>query len=206
MTALRRQAADVKNEYGVEARYINAVHLSAHGLTRPFHGTLTIPIGVALNPRKYANGLLGVAQSAGAKVFAHSPVTGLEKHQTFCLNPPQGQITAEKVTFSTNGYFLDHLPDWMRGRYLPVQSSIIVTLPQTGEEQAAQGWTSLKMAFDRRELLHYFPLMPEGRFLFGMPGAILVTARANKAAMRKIRADFRQMFPAWADSDIVNHY
>ena len=120
MTALRRQAADVKNEYGVEARYINAVHLSAHGLTRPFHGTLTIPIGVALNPRKYANGLLGVAQSAGAKVFAHSPVTGLEKHQTFCLNPPQGQITAEKVTFSTNGSFLDHLPDWMRGRYLPV--------------------------------------------------------------------------------------
>jgi hypothetical protein len=48
--------------------------------------------------------------------------------------------------------------------------------------------------------------MPEGRFLFGMPGAIFVTARANKAAMRKIRADFRQMFPAWADSDIVDHY
>ena len=62
------------------------------------------------------------------------------------------------------------------------------------------------MAFDRRELLHYFPLMPEGRFLFGMPGAILVTARANKAAMRKIRAGFRQMFPAWADSDIVDRY
>ena len=62
------------------------------------------------------------------------------------------------------------------------------------------------MAFDRCELLHYFPLMPEGRFLFGMPGAILVTARANKAAMRKIRVDFRQMFPAWADSDIVDHY
>ena len=99
MTALRRQAADVKNEYGVEARYINAVHLSAHALTRPFHGTLTIPIGVALNPRKYANGLLGVAQSAGAKVLTHSPVTGLEKYQTFCLNPPQGQITAKKSPF-----------------------------------------------------------------------------------------------------------
>ena len=139
MTALRRQAADIENDYGVEARCISAIHLSAHGLTGPFHGTMTIPIGFALNPRKYANGLLGAAQSAGAKVFAHSPVTGLEKYQTFCLNPPQGQITAEKVTFSTNGYFLDHLPDWMRGRYLPVQSSIIVTLPQTGEEQAAQG-------------------------------------------------------------------
>ena len=67
MTAPRRRAADVKNNYGVEARYINAVHLSAHGLTQPFHGTLTIPIGVALNPRKYANGLLGVAQSAMAQ-------------------------------------------------------------------------------------------------------------------------------------------
>ena len=109
MTALRRQAADVKNDYGVEARYISAAHLSAHGLTRPFHGALTIPIGVALNPRKYANGLLGAAQSAGAKVLAHSPVTGLEKHQTFCLNPPQGQITAEKVTFATNGYSSDHI-------------------------------------------------------------------------------------------------
>ena len=206
MTALRRQAADVKNDYGVEARYINAVHLSAHGLTRPFHGRLTIPIGVALNPRKYANGLLGVAQSAGAKVFAHSPVTGLEKHQAFCLNTPQGQITAEKVIFSTNGYSSDHLPDWMRGRYLPLQSSIIVTRPLTGEEPAAQGWTSPKIAFDSRELLHYFQLMPEGRFLFGMRGGIFATARANRAAARKIRADFRQMFPAWADSDIVDHY
>jgi glycine/D-amino acid oxidase-like deaminating enzyme len=150
MTALRRQAADIKNDYSVEARYISAVHLSAHGMTGPFHGTMTIPIDFALNPRKYANGLLGVAQSAGAKVFAHSPVTELEKHQTFCLNTPKGQITAEKVIFSTNGYSSDHLPDWMRGRYLPVQSSIIVTLPQTGEEQAAQGWTSPKMAFDSR--------------------------------------------------------
>ena len=57
MTALRRQAADIKNDYSVEARYINAAHLSAHGMTEPFHGTLTIPIGVALNPRKYPNGL-----------------------------------------------------------------------------------------------------------------------------------------------------
>ena len=206
MTALRRQAADIKNDYGVEAHYISAAHLSAHGMTGPFHGAMTIPIGFALNPRKYANGLLGAAQSAGAKVFAHSPVTGLEKHQTFCLNTPQGQITAEKVIFATNGYSSDQLPDWMRGRYLPVQSSIIVTRPLTGEEQAAQGWTSPQMAFDSRELLHYFRLMPDGRFLFGMRGGIFATARANRAAARKIKADFRQMFPAWSDIDITDHW
>jgi hypothetical protein len=48
--------------------------------------------------------------------------------------------------------------------------------------------------------------MPEGRFLFGMRGGIFVTARANKAAMGKIRVDFRQMFPSWADSDIIDHW
>ena len=81
-----------------------------------------------------------------------------------------------------------------------------MTLPQTGEEQAAQGWTCLEMAFDGRELLHYFPLMPEGRFLFGMRGTIFVTARANRSAARKIRADFCQMFPTLADIDITDHW
>ena len=206
MTALRRQAIDIKNNYGVEAHYISAPHLSAHGMTGPFHGAMTIPIGFALNPRKYANGLLCAAQSAGAKVFANSPVTKLQKNQAFSLNTPQGQITAEKVIFATNGYSSDHLPNWMRGRYLPVQSSIIVTRPLTASEQAAQGWTSLQMAFDSRELLHYFRLMPDGRFLFGMRGGIFATARANKAAARKIKADFRQMFPAWADVGITDHW
>ena len=79
MTALRRQAIDIKIDYGVEAHYISAPHLSAHGMTGPFHGAMTIPIGFALNPRKYANGLLCAAQSAGAKVFANSPVTKLQK-------------------------------------------------------------------------------------------------------------------------------
>ena len=75
MTALRRQAADIKHDNGVEARYISAANLSAHSMMEPFHGTMTIPIGVALNPRKYTNGLLGIAQSAGPKSLhtARSP-------------------------------------------------------------------------------------------------------------------------------------
>jgi glycine/D-amino acid oxidase-like deaminating enzyme len=206
MTAQRRQAADIKNDYGVEAHYISAAHLSAHGMTGPFHGAMTIPIGFALNPRNYANGLLGAAQSPGAKVFARSPVTGLQKHRTFRLNTPQGQITAEKVIFATNGYSSEHLPDWMHGQYLPVQSSMIVSQPLTANEQAAQGWTSPQMAFDSRELLHYFRLMPDGRFLLGMRDGIFATARANRAVARKIRADFRQIFPAWADVDITDRW
>jgi hypothetical protein len=44
----------------------------------------------------------------------------------------------------------------------------------------AQGWTSPLMAFDSRKLLHYFRLLPNGRFLFGGRGGTDASDEGSK--------------------------
>ena len=51
------------------------------------------------------------------------------------------------------------------------------------------------MAYDSRFLLHYFRMMPNNRFLFGMRGGLHYTKRSNERIRQKIRHDFVGCFP-----------
>ncbi|WP_136441716.1 NAD(P)/FAD-dependent oxidoreductase [Pacificoceanicola onchidii] len=183
--------------------FIPPVALKEQGLGGPWLGGSRTPKGFALNPQKYHDGLARAAFGAGAKLFARSPVTALSQSGgKWRLQTPHGTITADKVILATNGYSSEDIPSWLRSRTMPVQSSVIVTRPIKAEEQDAAGWTSDMMAYDSRALLHYFRLMPNGRFLFGMRGGLRATPRAQRAISRKIRKDFRALFPAWRDIEI----
>lgn len=119
---------------------------------------------------------------------------------------PKGSAIARQVIIATNGYSAEDVPHWLRARYMPAQSTIIVTRPITESEQARQGWTSAQMCYDTRILLHYFRLMPDGRFLFGMRGGLKATPRAEADLSRKIRANFHALYPEWRDVEITHEW
>ncbi len=199
LEGLKAEAEHLGAVYSLGSTYLDQTDLAARGMVGgPFHGALHVPLGFALNPRKYALGLAGAAQAAGARIAARSPVIGISgvtgKHY---LQTPNGALTAKSLIVATNGYSSDNLPGWLSGRYLPVQSNIIVTRQLT-QAEIGEGWRSDLMAYDTRNLLHYFRLLPEGRFLFGMRGGIRADASAQRAMRRNIRADFESMFPIWA--------
>jgi drug/metabolite transporter (DMT)-like permease len=106
-------------------------------------------------------------------------------------------IGAGLVIVATNGYSSEDVPEWMAGRTMPVASNVLVTRPLTGAEVQAAGWTSAQMAYDTRQLLHYFRLMPDNRFLFGRRGGLTSSPGADRAAIRTTRRHFETMFPAW---------
>ncbi len=55
------------------------------------------------------------------------------------------------------------------------------------------------MAYDTRHLLHYFRLLPDGRFLIGTRGNVTATPEGQDAMRAKTQADLARMFPpAWA--------
>ncbi|MDK3016913.1 NAD(P)/FAD-dependent oxidoreductase [Pseudodonghicola flavimaris] len=173
--------------------------MQASGLTGPFQGGLTVRHGFGLNPRKYVLGLARAAAGAGARIYQNSPagrITRQGGRNVIAL--PHGSLSAETVLICTNGYSSDDLPDWLAGRYIPAQSTALVTRPLTEEELAAQGWTSDQMAYDTRHLLHYFRLMPDRRFLFGMRGGLTSTPGSETGSRARVRRDFETMFPAWA--------
>ncbi|MDO6586221.1 FAD-binding oxidoreductase [Salipiger sp. 1_MG-2023] len=203
---LRAEAPRIEQDYGVRPRLIEMEDMASEGMGGPFFGALHTPLGFALNPRKYHAGLARAAQAAGATLHGHSPVTALRRNGKWQLTTPQGTLTADRVILATNGYSSEDLPDWLRARYLPVQSSVIVTEPISDRLQAAQGWTSAQMSYDSRVLLHYFRLMPDGRFLFGMRGGLTATPRASGRISQRIRSDFVAMFPQWRDVAISHEW
>lgn len=203
---LRADAEGIRRDYGVTPVLLPADAMPGAGLGTGFHGALTTPVGFALNPRKYLAGLAGAARAAGARLYDHSPVMAIEGHGPYRVKTDQGSLAADRVILATGGYSSDDLPGWMASRFLPLQSSVIVTRPLTSAEQAAASWTSEQMVYDTRNLLHYFRLMPDGRFLFGMRGGLSQTPRAVAANRRAIRRDFHAMFPEWRDVDIVHYW
>ncbi|WP_299349258.1 FAD-binding oxidoreductase [uncultured Shimia sp.] len=192
-------AKELRDLYGHDSDIFDETELRNRGMNGPFHGGMTSPIGFALNPKKYALGLADAAERAGAKVFGDTLVTSLEGQDgDFRVTTAQGSVHAKKVIVATNGYSRETVPNWMRGRYFPAQSSIIVTRPLSDEELDAQGWNSLQMSYDSRNILHYFRLMPNKQFLFGMRGGLATNPRVHYAIRSNIRKDFETMFPSWA--------
>lgn len=186
--------------YGVTARLTEKADLAAEGLNAGFEGAITVPIGFGLNPRKYITALAQAAEEAGAVIYQNSPALDVTRRDgAFDVTTPTGRIRAERVIIATNGYSSEDLPPWLAARYMPTQSGVIVTRPLTEAELSAQGWTSRQACYDSRHLLHYFRLMPDNRMLFGVRGGLLSNPPSEARALRRARADFEAMFPAWRD-------
>ena len=200
MAQISAEASLLAAEYGVTPLVLSAGSLAERGMrVAGVQGGLHLPLGFALNPRKYAAGLAQGAVAAGARIHGSSPVTRVLRDGTdYLLETPKGRLRARRLVVATNGYAAETLPGWMRWRTLPVQSSVLVTRVLTRDEQAAQGWTAPLMAYDSRHLLHYFRLLPEGRFLFGMRGGIRWTPETHRDIRARMERDFAAMFPGWA--------
>ncbi|MCX7558125.1 FAD-dependent oxidoreductase [Sulfitobacter sp. F26204] len=202
---LRDEVDYYADSYGLVARLTTRADLAAEGMKAGFEGAVTVPIGFGLNPRKYITGLATAAETAGARIFHETPVTSIARNrETFALKTPQGTVRASKVVIATNGYSSEDLPDWLSGRYMPTQSSVIVTRPMSSSELDQQGWNSMQASYDTRHLLHYFRLMPDKRMLFGVRGGLMASPGSEARAIRRARADFEAMFPAWQHVETPN--
>lgn len=200
MIAMCESVKKIEENYGVTARILEPEDLASEGFGGgPFYGGLTVPIGFGLNPRKYVNGLANAAEKAGALIFEQSPVAAIERiGNGWRLVSGPHHIDAKKVVLATNGYSSEDVPEWLASRYMPTQSTVLVTRPMMQEELEAQGWTTDQMSYDTRSLVHYFRLMPDRRFLFGTRGGLLTGERSETRARAGNRADFERMFPTWA--------
>ena len=196
-------ARSVEENYGVSPRVLDVRDLPEEGLSGPFHGAVTVPVGFALNPRKYLGGMIAAATGLGVRFYEHSAATEVSSGR---VKTARGAVRADKVIVATNGYSSEDTPAWLAGRYMPTQSTIVVTRPLTGEELQAAGWTSYQMVYDTRNLLHYFRLMPDNRMLFGMRGGLLSSPQAEAKAQARVHRDFERMFPMWAHVERPNSW
>jgi glycine/D-amino acid oxidase-like deaminating enzyme len=194
--------------HGHQREVLSPAALAEQGLAAPgFCGGVREPVGFGLHPLNYVRGLAAAAMRRGARVFAHSRVTGWTRQGArHRLATTDGSVRAGRVIVATGGYLPEALHPALAGRVLPVLSNIIATRPLTAAEQAAQGWTATQAVCDARALLHYFRLLPDGRFLFGGRGGLGDDAAAAAGFRARLEGEFRRTFPAWAHVEISHFW
>lgn len=204
----REEQAFYRTILGEKTEILSRDALKERGLAGPhFHGGLLGSIGFGIHPLNYARGLARAARKAGAPLFPHSRVRRWEEREGHHhLYTEQGRVTARRVLVASNGYTPEDVSRRHAGRLLPALSNIIVTRPLSETELKTQGWTSSTMAYDSRNLLHYFRLLPNNRFLFGGRGGIDSSAAAAGHYRELLTATFHRLFPAWTGAGISHFW
>jgi glycine/D-amino acid oxidase-like deaminating enzyme len=205
---LREEQAFMARTFGETTEFLRKEDLRAQGLDGPgFHAGLKGPTGFGVHPLNYARGLARAAVKAGAKIHGRSQLIRWEEtaggHR---LHTRDGGLTARHVIVATNGYTPEDVSQRHAGRIMPALSSVIVTRVLTEGEKLGQGWTSPLMAFDSRKLLHYFRLLPNGRFLFGGRGGTDASNGGDADYRPALTGAFHDLFPAWADVEITHYW
>lgn len=199
--AFKKEARAARENYGVTCEVLSAADLTSAGMAGPFHGALTHPIGFALNPRKLLDGVVNACLELGVQIYDSCPALKITSTE---VETPEGFVRAARIIIATNGYSSEDIPAWMAARYMPVQSTVAVTRPLTEAELQRQGWTTDQMSYDSRHLLHYFRLMPDRRFLFGMRGGLRSGPAAERAARRSVIHNLHALFPAWSEVEVTH--
>lgn len=206
--SLREEREILHRIFDDEAKLLDVDALRTRGIWGPhFHGGLLGSTGFGMHPLNYVRGLARAATEAGARIHGSSRVIRWEERDGgHRLSTPQGTLTARHVIVATNGYTPEDVSLRLAGRLMPALSSIIVTRPLSEEERQAQGWTSQLLAYDSRNLLHYFRLLPDGRFLFGGRGGTDASNAGARPLRERLTRHFRDLFPEWQYAEITHFW
>ena len=205
---LRADQAFLKQTFGEDSEFLSRADLKAQGMNGPgFHAGLKSSLGFGIHPLNYVRGLARAAQMAGARIHGTSRLIRWEQTGGgHVLTTAGGTLKAHHVIIATNGYTPEDISVNHRGRILPALSSILVTRPLSEAERQAQGWTSPLMAYDSRKLLHYFRLLPDGRFLFGGRGGTDASEPGGEAYRLVLTGAFKRLFPQWRQVEITHFW
>jgi len=146
--------------------------------------------GGTVQPLSYVRGLARAALTSGARIFARSPATGLEKAgREWRIRTPLGSVTSGTVILATDAY-TDRLVDPLRRTLIPVPSFQVATEP-IPEKLRQTILPEGQSASDTWHLLRYFRLDAAGRLVMGSRGTfadvpVTVAARHHYRAVREI--------------------
>ena len=167
VTELEETAADLANNYDYHRmEWLGKSELGTVLGSKLYAAGLSDPGSGHLHPLNYCLGIAEAAQRAGASLFQHSPVTGVESSGEKTTVTCNGvKIHCDTVVYGCNAY-LDDLEKTISGRIMPVGTYIIATEPLT--EETALGLISNRAAAaDLNFILDYYRLSADNRLLFG---------------------------------------
>ena len=202
--SIKEEAEIYSKEFGIETQIFTKDEFNeiGHGGNEQF-GAFSYKPGFAINPLKFQLGLAKEAQNSGVKIFEKSPVIKIEKQSNkYKVITNHSSITANKIVLTTNGFYKDDLIPQLNDRILPVISNIIVTRPLTQEELDSHNYKTINPVLNSRNLLFYYRLLKDKRFLFGARGDLTGSNISGNKMFLEMEKKMKTVFPNWLNVKI----
>ena len=200
-----KETAEIYNkEFGIETKVYSKEEFReiGHG-GKEQYGALSYKPGFAINPLKFLLGLAETASSLGVKIYQHSQVLKIEKNLgKYKVVTKNFAVTANKIVMATNGFYKDDLLPDFNDRILPAISNIIVTRPLTSDELASHNYSTRNPVLNSRNLLYYYRLLKDNRFLFGARGDLIGSNSSSDKMSKKMEQQMKKIFPNWSNVKI----
>jgi len=202
--SLKEQSAFQFRRLGLDTSVVGREEFRERYFDSPLqHGAAILRPTFGLHPLRFLRGLAHAAARQGAGLHAHSEVIDWRTNGKFHeLRTAGGTLRAGNVILATNGYLPEHLDVGLTGRSLPMISSIVVTRPLHDEELGRHAWQTDAPSITNLNLLNYFRVLPDRRFMFGGRGSADGSDANAARNFRELIARLYELFPAWRDIDI----
>ncbi len=135
-----RQAEVIAREFNHQLRVVQRHELSAEIGSTIYYGGMVDEVSAGANPARYVAGLGRAALKAGAEIFEHTRVEGLQRESRqgesgWKIATSRGTLWAREVFVGTNGYTGKATPA-LQKKIIPIGSFIITTEVLTGSAGA----------------------------------------------------------------------
>ena len=201
MAALQRSAQRLIDD-GVDSdvEILDAARVAGEVQSERFHGGLLYKRSAQMHMGRFAAGLAGAAERAGAQIHTLTAVQQLSrigKGHAHTLQTARGPVTAKQVLLATGasrhggyGSF-----GWLRRRIVPIGSFIVVTEP-LGEARARAMLAERRTYTTVANIHHYFRLTADYRLVFGGRARFAISSPQSDAASGEIlRQGLAETFP-----------
>tara|TARA_B100001029_G_scaffold176682_1_gene180036 strand:+ start:45 stop:1382 length:1338 start_codon:yes stop_codon:yes gene_type:complete len=205
---IKKEAETYKKEFGIETKVFSKEEFNeiGHGGNEQY-GAMSYKPGFAINPLKFLLGIANAAKNAGVKIYQKSKVIKIEKSKgKFIIISNGSIIKANKVVMATNGFYKDDIFPKLNNMILPVISNIIITRPLTTEEIKSHNFITNNPVLNIRNLLFYYRLLKDNRFLFGARGDLVGSEKSSLEKSKNMEIQMKKVFPNWNNVNIDFHW
>jgi glycine/D-amino acid oxidase-like deaminating enzyme len=201
-----QQVDVIAREFNHQLRVVQKNELNAEIGSNIYYGGMVDEVSAGLNPARYVAGLGRGAITAGAEIFEHTRVEGLQRETShgesvWKIVTSRGPLWAREVFIATSGYTGKATPA-LQKRIIPIGSFIITTeiLP---EALARELSPRNRMIYDSKNYLYYYRLTPDRRMLFGGRAAFFPeTDQTIRRSAEILRRGMIDVYPQLSEAKI----
>jgi len=201
-----RQVDVIAREFNHQLRVVQRHELNVEIGSNIYYGGMVDEVSAGLNPARYVAGLGRAAMKAGAEIFEHTRVEGLERESSegeagWKITTSQGPLWAREVFVGTSGYTGPATPA-LKKKIIPIGSFIITTevLPEALAHELSP---RNRMIYDSKNYLYYYRLTPDRRMLFGGRAAFFPeTDQTIRRSAEILRRGMINVYPKLRDAKI----